>query len=216
MAKRKRTQKGADAHTKPDQTDFHQSVNDMREALLGIAELEAGVLDRIRQQLDQMLGNIYTQMQQHQAVIAKDAMITEAPLTQPDEALASGLGHISEDLSAKNQEILKLQRTLALFGFEVGVSVKSIEMLRQQLDELNKRNRILRLIHNQLRKSPIITGRIPRNVNADDIKKMLLRISDEIKSLNMTNLEIKKQIAALKAPQKQIEPDIHTHKMRRH
>lgn len=191
--------KSHQAVTVKDQSNVDNSIITMRQALLGITEVEAGVLENLKTQLDQMLNSIYAQVQRYQKVASKDAMLSEMPITQADKSLLGGLNSIANELSLKNQEILQLQRSLALLGLEATGSMQSVEMLRQQLDELNKRNKILRAIHQQLAKHPIITGQIPRGITIDNIKKMIVQITNEVNALNASNQKMKESLKAQKS-----------------
>ena len=174
--------------------DFDKAIIDMEEALLGVAKQEESILISIKNNLDQMLDKIYTQMKEYQHVATMDAMISEIPMTQADPALIAGLGRISSDLNHKNIEISKLQLLQEALGVGVAISSnQSMEMIRQQLDELNKRNKILRDIHQQIIKHPMITGQT-KGIKLSEIKIMLEKLNDQIQTLNKTNFTLKQQI----------------------
>lgn len=175
--------------------DINKSITEMQRALLGIATQEEDMLGNLKVHLDALLGNVYTQTKEFQKIAARDAMISETPITQADEALIEGIDHVSKELNLKNEEIKKLQRLLALLGVETAPgSSQSLEMLRQSLEELNKRNRILRAIQQRLVTHPLITGQVPKGITPDEIKRILVKLNDEIKVMNKTNYDLKQQI----------------------
>lgn len=172
-----------------------KSLIEMQRALLGIANQESDVLGDIKIHLDALLGNIYTQTREYQETATLDAMISDAPITQADPAIIEGIDHVSKELNAKNDEIKKLKRLLALLGVDTTPEAgQSVELLRQTLEELNKRNRILREIQRRLIQHPLITGQVPQGITSHEIKRILVKLNDEIRLLNNTNHEIKQQI----------------------
>lgn len=175
---------------------INKAIVQMQEALLGVAQVEEGVLNNIKNHLDKLLDNIYQHVKDLKNLAALDAMIVEAPLTQADPALRQGLDNISSELDAKNAEIIRLQRRLESLGVDVPkhLSGQSVEMLRQHLEELNKRNKHLREIHRKLVTHPIITGRIPKGVTFKEVRQMLEKLNEQIKMLNKTNYDMRKQI----------------------
>lgn len=184
-----------------------KSINKMQEALLGLAEVEGSLLQNIKIHLDAMLNKIYTEMREYQHTATKEAMLTETPITKADETVLAGFNAISVGLNEKNQEIMKLQSLLASMGASLTTSSnQSIESLRQHLEELNKRNKILREIHGKLIRHPMITGKIPKNVTPNEIKKMLETLNDQIKTLNQTNIVLKQKIKPKLEASKQIAP----------
>lgn len=174
---------------------MEKSVIEMQRALLGVASGEQDVLGDLKQHLDNLLDNVYAETLALQKVIAEDAMVSESPITHVDGALVEGIDRVSKELNVKNQEIKKLQRLLTLLGVETTPGSKqSLAILRQTLEELNKRNRILRAIQRRLAQHPLISGRIPKGITRKAITRVLEKLNDEIKSLNITNFELKQQI----------------------
>lgn len=173
----------------------NKSLIEMQQALLGIASQEKDVLGNLKQHLETLLENTYAQTLEFQKIAAQDAMITEEPMLEVDGALADGIDRVTKKLNAKNKEIKKLRRLIALLGVEVTAgSEQSLEMLRQTLEELNKRNRILRAIQSKLVQHPLISGQVPKGITRDEIKRILVKLNDEIKVLNTSNFQLKQQI----------------------
>lgn len=175
---------------------INEAIVHMQEALLGVAEVEEGVLKNIKNHLDKLLDNIYAHVKDLKNIAALDAMLVETPMSQADPALRQGLDGISSELNAKNAEIIRLQQRLASLGVDVPkhLTGQSVEMLRQHLDELNKRNRQLKQIHRKLAQHPIISGKIPKSITFKEARQMLEKLNEQIKILNKTNYEMRKQI----------------------
>lgn len=189
---------------KSDRDDINKDITHMENALLGVAEVEADILNKFKSHLDVILDSVYAHVKELKNVAAMDAMLTEAPLSQVDPGLAQGLDTISEELNQKNIEIVRLQQRLAGLGTGIeGISGESIEILRQRLDELNKRNQRLRDIQRKLVSSVIITGKKPQSivtkgiaieVSAKDLKETLKELDKEIKIMREKNYNLKQQI----------------------
>lgn len=192
-------------------SSFDKHMHHMRESLLEVATLETGVLKNLKEGLDQLLDNVYKQKKELQKVAAMDAMIIETPISQPDEALADVFNKTLDQLDLKNQEIVRLQALLAGMGIETPFAAgQSVEMLRQKLEELNKRNRILREIYRKLSKQVaklimreghvIIQNQsalmkiVPKEMILKEIKNELKELDGQIQGLYKENYNFKQQM----------------------
>ena len=188
------------------------NINDalitVQKALVGIGDLEEGVVQKIKEHLDKMLNNIYTQIKSHQLTSAQELMLSENPITETDRtSLSLGLARISEKLNEKNVELARITAELRALGISVPLgSTKSLTAIRQSLDELNRRNRTLRQIQQALTKHPMITGKIPKGISLSDVEKMLKMLDKQIRSLHQANNEFKQQMK----PQNKLEHNTET------
>ena len=183
--------------TQKNNTSVNDALVSVQKALVGIADLEEGVVKKIKEHLDKLLDNIYLQVKEYKNIAAKELMISENSITDADRALlAQGLAGISDKLAEKNHELLKLQTELKTLGIDVGVgSKKSLSALRQSLAELNKRNRILRQIQRELAKHPMITGNMPRKgISFKDVEMMFKALDKQIQTLHQANYVLKQQM----------------------
>lgn len=118
------------------------------------------------------------------------------------------MGQIADGLNQKNLEIIRLENELRLLGLQAeGLTAgMSIEAMQQKVNELNKRNRVLRTIHGEML---MLTERIPKAATLQSIQEMVKALSNTLQNLSKANSELKQQIkqGSEKTAENKIEKD---------
>ena len=193
----------SDGNSGSSTSSIKRDIINIEKALIGAADLEEGILKQVQSQLDKMLNNIYESVKDYKKTAAKEILISETTITDADRAaLAQGLSQIADGLNQKNVEIMRLHHELRLLGIETqgAAAGMSLEALRQKVNELTQRNRILRNIHGEML---MLTERIPKAVTLQSIQEMARELNKTLQNLSKANTELKQQIrqSAEKSPE---------------
>lgn len=175
-----------------------QEIEELRQSILGVANTLGERLEIFAKKLGSILDSYY-EFNKKLKVDNTANLLVGIKSAIPREEAKQMLDEITKQTLETNKRITELQVKLqALTG---DTSVKSTVMkkeLEATLANLNEQNAAARKIQTELKKHPMLTGKIPENVTTADVEKMLKSIESNSNELYKLNSNIKQQLAQSK------------------